>query len=87
MLVLTRRKGEKVLIRAAGIEISVSLLEVDRHGQIKLGIDAPQSARILRGELVAEVTDANRSAVADGAVASTLESLAWVGRPPEAGRH
>ena len=34
-----------------------------------------------------EVTDANRSAVADDDIASTLDALAWVGRPLPEGRH
>lgn len=61
MLILTRRAGEKVVIDG---EIVITVLEAGKGGQIRLGIDAPRSHRILRGELVDEVGAENRAAVA-----------------------
>jgi carbon storage regulator len=47
MLVLSRKPGEKLQI---GDNITVTVLEV--HGRVvRLGIDAPGSVRVLRGEL------------------------------------
>jgi carbon storage regulator len=47
MLVLSRKPGEKLQI---GENITVTVLEV--HGRVvRLGIDAPGSIRVLRGEL------------------------------------
>ena len=47
MLVLSRRKGEGLVI---GDRIYVSIKELSR-GRVKLGIDAPLEVRIARGEL------------------------------------
>jgi carbon storage regulator len=47
MLVLSRKPGEEVVI---GDGITVTVLEVV-GGRIRLGIDAPDNVRILRGEL------------------------------------
>jgi carbon storage regulator len=47
MLVLTRKPGEKAVI---GGGITVTVLDVI-GGRIRLGIDAPDDVRILRGEL------------------------------------
>ena len=47
MLVLTRKRGETVQI---GQDITVTCLQI--RGQVmKIGIDAPASIRVLRGEL------------------------------------
>jgi carbon storage regulator len=50
MLVLSRKRGEGVLI-GDGIRISVIKLE---RNQVRLGIEAPGSVTILREELVLE---------------------------------
>jgi carbon storage regulator len=47
MLVLSRKVGEKVVV---GNDIIVTVLEV-RGNQVKIGIQAPDDVRILRGEL------------------------------------
>jgi carbon storage regulator len=46
MLVLSRKPGEKVVID----NITVTVLEV-KGNRIRLGVDAPESVDILRGEL------------------------------------
>ena len=49
MLVLTRRKDQKVLFPNLGIAVEV----IDISGrQVRLGIDAPQQVRVLRDELM-----------------------------------
>jgi carbon storage regulator len=60
MLVLTRREGEAIKL---GDDIEIEVLEV-RPGIVRLGIKAPRSVRVLRGELVAEVASANTEAAA-----------------------
>ena len=48
MLILTRKQNESVIIDD---DIKVTVIS-DRHGQVKLGIDAPAETLILREELV-----------------------------------
>lgn len=55
MLVLTRKKGETILI---GNDVKLSILEVDGD-KISIGIDAPKQIRILREELVTQTIDYN----------------------------
>ena len=59
MLVLTRRKNQSIVI---GDDIIVTVLEV-KGDQIRLGITAPRDVQVYREELLAALTDANRSAV------------------------
>lgn len=59
MLILARKAGEKLVIDG---DIIVTVLEVGRSGQVRLGIDAPRKHRILRGELLDEVSAENRGA-------------------------
>ncbi len=59
MLILARKPGEKIVIDG---DIIVTVLEVARGGQVRLGIDAPRRHRVLRGELVDEVSAENRGA-------------------------
>lgn len=58
MLIIARRKGQRVLI---GQDIQIVVTEVTR-GSIKLGIVAPEHTTILRGELHDAVEAANRAA-------------------------
>ncbi|MHA7209585.1 carbon storage regulator [Arthrobacter sp. MDT1-65] len=48
MLVLSRKVGEKIVI---GDSIAITVLDVRSDG-IKLGIDAPRSVPVHRGEVV-----------------------------------
>jgi carbon storage regulator len=48
MLVITRRKGEKIQI-GPDIEVMVSRIE---GGQVRLSIKAPQTTKIVRPEFV-----------------------------------
>ena len=59
MLVLTRRKTQSIVI---GEGIVVTVLEV-KGDQIRLGITAPRDVQVYREELLAALTDANKSAV------------------------
>ncbi|KLE15061.1 carbon storage regulator CsrA [Clostridium sp. C8] len=58
MLVITRKKGESILI-GDDIEISISKIE---DGSVKLAIKAPKEMTILRKELYEEVQNENKEA-------------------------
>ncbi len=58
MLVLSRKKGQKIII-ADNIEIDV----VDIQGDVvRLGISAPAEIKIFRGEIYQEIQEENRQA-------------------------
>ena len=59
MLIITRKKGESLMI-GDDIEITVSKLE---DGSVKLGIQAPKDITILRKELYEAVEKENRAAM------------------------
>ncbi len=58
MLVLGRKEGESILIEG-GIRIVVVACD---KGGVRLGIEAPSSLRILRGELAQQVASENQRA-------------------------
>jgi len=47
MLILTRKQNESVII---GDDIKITVIG-DRHGQVKLGIEAPDDVEIWREEI------------------------------------
>lgn len=50
MLVLSRLKGESVILRVAGVEIRVCLVRVERD-KVRIGFEAPPEVEILRSEI------------------------------------
>lgn len=58
MLVITRKKGESILI---GDNIEITVVKLD-DGSVKLAISAPKDVTILRKELYSEVEDENKNA-------------------------
>ena len=56
MLVVSRRAGQSILI---GHDIEVFVLQVD-GSQVRIGLNAPRSLRILRRELLVQVENENR---------------------------
>lgn len=56
VLVLRRKVGEGILISD---KIVIRVLSIE-HGDVKIGIEAPKSFKILREELYKEVTKVNR---------------------------
>lgn len=52
MLVLTRRSGERIMI---GDNIAVVVVS-NRHGRVRLGIEAPRGMAIARKEVYEELT-------------------------------
>jgi len=61
MLVLTRKKGQKLIIND---NIEVTILE-SRGDTVKLGIKAPKDVTIFREEIYEEIKKANLQAVQD----------------------
>ena len=59
MLVLSRKKGEKILI---GKDIKISILDLDKN-ILKIGIDAPRSTKIYRSELYDAVQSSNANSI------------------------
>ncbi len=71
MLVLTRKVGERIQI---GPNVVVTVTEV-AGGQVRLGIDAPKEVAIVRGELVEEVLETNKDAIAPALDREALQNL------------
>ena len=59
MLIITRKKGESLMI-GDDIEITISKIE---DGSVKIGINAPKNVTILRKELYEEVEKENKEAM------------------------
>lgn len=59
MLVLTRKKGETIII---GEEIEVTVLDI-KGDNIKIGISAPKSVSIVRKEIYLAVKEENTEAL------------------------
>jgi carbon storage regulator len=79
MLVLTRKKGERVLI---GDDIVVTLIDV-RGDSVRIGFDAPRGVTIQRAEVLAAVSEANTEAAATGAGAGEVLIGLLGGAAPE----
>lgn len=60
MLVISRKKGESLLI---GEDVEITVVKID-DGSVKLSISAPKTITILRKELYKEVEEENRNAAA-----------------------
>ena len=58
MLIITRKKGESLMI---GDDIEIVISKID-DGSVKIGIKAPKDITILRKELLEEVEKENKEA-------------------------
>lgn len=58
MLIITRKKGESLMI---GDDIEIVISKID-DGSVKIGIKAPRNIQILRKELFEEVEKENKEA-------------------------
>lgn len=59
MLVLSRKPNETIKI---GDDIEVRIIEV-KGDTVRIGIEAPKSVEILRGELVESISETNAEAI------------------------
>jgi carbon storage regulator len=72
MLVLTRKRGERVLI---GDDIIITVIDVRGEG-VRIGFEAPKGIPIQRHEVVAAVSEANiAAATTDAGDADKLAQL------------
>ncbi|MFW5829036.1 MAG: carbon storage regulator CsrA [Planctomycetota bacterium] len=79
MLVLSRRPKQRIVIDD---DIVITVVEIDRHGQVRIGIEAPRKYRVLRYELYEQIQEENRQAARAGAAdATVLDRLRFPGRP------
>ncbi len=56
MLVLSRKKGEKIVIVLPDENITVEVIEIRSGDKVRLGIEAPRSIPVHRQEVHAEMT-------------------------------
>lgn len=59
MLIITRRKGQRIVL---GNDIEIVVTDISRSG-VKIGVIAPSTTTILRGEVRDAVEQANREAL------------------------
>jgi carbon storage regulator len=71
MLVVSRRIGQSILI---GQDIKVFIVKIDGD-QVRVGIEAPRTIRVLRRELIAQVENENRRAAQGTGRASAARLL------------
>ncbi len=80
MLVLTRKRGERILV---GDDIVITILEI-KGDAIRIGVDAPSGVRIQRHEVVEAIAEANVAAAGAQDAAAELVALLAARTPPEA---
>lgn len=51
MLVLTRKKGDKIIIQFNDQQVDIMVTEIGK-GQVKLGVNAQKEIKVFRSELV-----------------------------------
>lgn len=51
MLVLMRRAGEKILITAGDVRITILIAEINAN-QVSVGVEAPMDVHVVRTELI-----------------------------------
>ena len=71
MLVITRKPKESLWI---GKDVSITILDI-RSDQVKVGVEAPLEVRVVRGELLGEICQRNRSAAR--LFPNQLEGIKW----------
>lgn len=62
MLIISRKVSESVVLLQDGIEIIVTDIS---GGQVKLGIKAPKSKKIVRREIIDQITRTNCDSAVD----------------------
>ncbi len=72
MLIITRRKGQRIVL---GHDIEIVITDISRSG-VKIGIVAPTTTTILRGEVRDAVEQANREALESSFAEPSAEPVA-----------
>jgi carbon storage regulator len=71
MLVLSRKKGESIII---GDQIEVKVLSIEGE-QVKLGIVAPQTVKVHRSEVFEAIQQQNEEALQSENILTILEEF------------
>ncbi|WP_152396371.1 carbon storage regulator CsrA [Paenibacillus guangzhouensis] len=71
MLILTRKKGQSIIINDE-IEIIISAVDGD---QVKVGINAPKHMKIYRKEVVEAIEQSNKEAISSAVTVDLLKNL------------
>ena len=81
MLILSRKPGDAIIIEGG---IRVVVVACDRKS-VRLGIEAPPSVTILRGEIVLAIAEENQRATETADASEWLSGLAGPATAPAAG--
>ena len=81
MLIVTRKEKESIILELAGEMVEITVTEIGR--QVRLGITAPQSCKILRKELYATIAE-NKEAAGESNASDLRERLRQMTQPPKA---
>lgn len=57
MLMLSRKRGEALIIKTSHGDIKIVMTEIDKRGRARIGIDAPADVIVLREELTTRTTE------------------------------
>lgn len=79
MLILSRKPGDEIIIEGG---IRVVVVACDRKS-VRLGIEAPPSVTILRGEIVAAIAAENQRATDTAEASQWLSGLASPAETPK----
>ncbi|MNO75146.1 hypothetical protein D3C76_661740 [compost metagenome] len=71
MLILTRKKGQSIIIND-DIEIIITAIDGD---QVKIGINAPADVLVYRKEVIESIRDSNRAAIVSQANLDMLKKM------------
>lgn len=71
MLVLSRRKGESIII---GDEIEITIVAVDGES-IRIGINAPRDITVHRKEIYSAIQESNKEAVQKTLTSKIMEDI------------
>jgi carbon storage regulator len=77
MLIITRRKGQRIVL---GHDIEIVITDISRSG-VKIGIVAPSTTTIFRGEVKDAVEQANREALQSSFAEPSTEPVATSAAP------
>jgi carbon storage regulator len=70
MLILSRKIDESIILNG---QIEVIVVDVDKNGNVKLGIKAPKDVSIFRKEIYEEIQKSNKEAVQQNSVSANLD--------------
>ena len=60
MLVLSRKKDEKIILKCPDMpDIKITVVRIDNKNRVRIGIEADRDITVLRSELDRSITDSN----------------------------